>query len=222
MWRSRRIFTDLGLYIFCAGLLCSGLCSCSIFQSTCPPPIVTKVQPPPPPLPKRNVPYTTVDFNMPLSQITDPVIYVYKSKRRLLLIQGQTLVREYPCALGPDPKGNKYFQGDGRTPVGKFEICDKNAHSQYYKSLGINYPTVKDAKEALSEGIISFDQYCSIKDADNTLSLPPSDTVLGGHIFIHGGGCYPDWTLGCIAVDNSDIDELFSVAQIGTPVYIMP
>ncbi|MDR3556379.1 MAG: L,D-transpeptidase [Syntrophobacteraceae bacterium] len=224
MWRLGRILRGMAFYVFCAALLCSALCSCSIFSPTCPPPKVTKIQPPPPPPPHRksNLPFTTVDFNIPLSQITTPVIYVFKSQRRLFLVQGTTLVREYPCALGPNPKGTKYFQGDGRTPEGKFQICHRNPYSRFYKSLGLSYPTVQEAQNALSHGVISFAQYCSIKAADNADRLPPSNTALGGQVFIHGGGCHPDWTLGCIAIDNSDMDELFKVAGVGTPVYVKP
>jgi murein L,D-transpeptidase YafK len=163
-----------------------------------------------------------VDFNVPLSQITHPAIYVYKTQRRVFLIQDKTLVREYPCALGPHPKGTKYYRGDGRTPEGKFEVCKKNPNSNYYKALGISYPSVAEAQDALSRGIISFGQYCSIKDADRANRMPPSNTPLGGMVMIHGGGCHPDWTLGCIAINNIDMDELFRVAQIGTPIYIMP
>lgn len=217
----RKIPGRMGLTVFFAALLCATLCSCSFFQWSPPPPPVTKVQPPPPP-PQNKEPYTTIDFNMPLSQITNPTIYVLKAKRRLLVLQGKTLVREFPCALGPHPKGTKYYQGDGRTPEGKFEICRKNGYSRFYKSLGLNYPTIGDAKQALAQGIISHSQYCSIKDADVEMRLPPSNTILGGQVFIHGGGCKPDWTLGCIAVDNRDMDQLFDVARIGTPVYIMP
>jgi murein L,D-transpeptidase YafK len=212
----------MGLSIFFVGLLCMGLSSCSLVQTTCPPPAVTKLAPAPAPLPKNNNPYTTVDFNVPLSQISNPTIYVLKAKRRVYLLQGKTLVREYPCALGPHPKGDKFFRGDGRTPEGKFEICYKNPCSPYHKSMAISYPTIQDAKNALAHRIISFSQYCSIKRADDAQRLPPSDTALGGQVFIHGGGCHPDWTLGCVAIDNQDIDELFKVARVGTPVYIMP
>ena len=221
MGRLRPIIRGMGLSIFCAGFLCTALCSCSIVPSSCPPRAVKRVLPPPP-LPRENVPYATIDFNVPLSQVTSPAIYVYKAKHRLMLIEGQTLVREYPCALGPHPKGAKYFQGDGRTPEGKFEICKKNPYSSYYKSLGINYPRVEDAQNALSHGVITFGQYCTIKAADKANRMPPSNTALGGMVMIHGGGCKPDWTLGCIAIDNSDMDELFRVARIGTPIFIMP
>lgn len=222
MYRRGQILREMGLYIFCAALLCLTLSSCSLFQTTCPPPVICKIQPPPPHPPQENLPYSTINFKMPLSQITDPIIYVYKSKHRLLLIQGKTLVREVPCALGPHPKGTKYFLGDGRTPEGKFEICRRNPFSRFHKSLGLSYPTIADARAALSQGTITYSQYCMIRDADKAKRLPPSNTALGGMVFIHGGGCKPDWTLGCVAVDNSDIDELFQVARIGTPVYIMP
>ncbi len=222
MRRSGRVVKHGGSYILFAALLCSSLCSCSVNQPSCPPPAATAVQPRPPAPPRNNEPYTNVDFSIPLSRITSPTIYVFKARHRVFLIQDKTLVREYPCALGPHPKGNKYFRGDGRTPEGKFEICYKNPCSSYHKSLAISYPTIRGAKEALSRGLISPAQYRSIKDADEAVRLPPSNTALGGQVFIHGGGCNPDWTLGCIAVDNQDIDELFKVARVGTPVYIMP
>lgn len=219
----RRILRGIGFYLFCGGLLCTALCSCSLFQAhnEIPQP-VTKIQPPPPPPPKTRRPYYSVDLNFPLSLITKPKIYIMKGQRRLLLVQGKTLVREFPVALGPNPKGDKYFEGDGRTPEGKFFVCRKNPDSHYYKSLGINYPTVRDAKIALASGMISYNQFRSIKQANDSMKLPPSNTVLGGQVFIHGGGCYPDWTLGCIAVNNRAMDELFSVVQIGTPVFIKP
>jgi lipoprotein-anchoring transpeptidase ErfK/SrfK len=70
--------------------------------------------------------------------------------------------------------------------------------------------------------MISFNEYCSIKQANDAMRMPPSNTALGGQVMIHGGGCSEDWTLGCIALNNRAIDELFSVVQIGTPVYILP
>jgi murein L,D-transpeptidase YafK len=163
-----------------------------------------------------------VDLDFPLSRVTNPKIYVLKADRRLWLVQDKTLVRDYHVALGPSPKGDKYYRGDGRTPEGEFFVCSRNSSSHYYKSLGINYPNPNNAQNALACGLISRNEYCSIKQANDTCRLPPSNTALGGQVFIHGGGCYKDWTLGCVAVANSAMDELFSVVQVGTPVIIMP
>jgi murein L,D-transpeptidase YafK len=163
-----------------------------------------------------------VDLDFPLSCVTNPKIYVLKADRRLWLVQSNTLIRDYHIGLGPSPRGDKYYRGDGRTPEGEYYVCTKNASSHYYKSLGINYPDPRHAESALSCGMISLNDYCSIKQANDAMKMPPANTALGGQVFIHGGGNYDDWTLGCVALQNGAIDELFSVVPIGTPVYIMP
>ena len=224
---SRRILWRIGLHLFCGALVGAALCSCSLyqslFQSSITPRPHANVQPPPPQAPPEcELPYCAVDLDFPLLLITNPKIYVLKEERRLWLIQSNTLVRDFHIALGPNPKGDKYFRGDGRTPEGEYFVCSKNSSSQFYKSLGINYPNPRNAESALSCGMISYNDYCSIKQANDVMRLPPSNTALGGQIFIHGGGCQKDWTLGCIAVQNSAIDELFSVVPVGTPVFIMP
>ena len=198
--------------------------SCSLFDRGIEvTPTVAKVAPPPPEPPKPDLPYCKTDFDRPLTKLANPTIYVYKSQRRMLLIQDDTLIRDYPVGLGPKPTGDKCVRGDGRTPEGEFFICTKNPNSNYYKSFGINYPDGKHAREALVAGAITWGEYQNILQASvrgNT--LPPYNTALGGAIMIHGGGGTRDWTLGCMAVSNSIMDELFEVIPVGTPVKIMP
>jgi len=220
---SRPILGGVVIHLFCWGLVCVTLCSCSLFESHITPRHLAKIQAQPPvPAPESELPYSSVDLDFPLSSITSPKIYILKADRRLWVIQDSILVRDYHVALGFNPTGDKYFKGDGRTPEGEFLICSKNSSSQYYKSLGINYPSLRNCENALSAGMISFNEYCSIKQANDAMRMPPSNTALGGQVMIHGGGCNEDWTLGCIALNNRAIDELFSVVQIGTPVYILP
>lgn len=176
----------------------------------------------PPEPPKPELPYGDINLDFPLSAVTAPKIYVYKNERRLLLIDGDTLVRDYRVGLGPHPNGDKYMQGDGRTPEGEYFICAKNCASKFYKSLGLSYPSRKHADRALNSGYISKEQYENIVTAVENKTLPPCNTVLGGAIFIHGGGGGRDWTEGCVAVRNVAMDELFSVVSIGTPVQICP
>ncbi len=219
----RRIHCGIWLHALCAVLICVALCSCSLFQSNITPRTVRKIEPPPPPPPPEcDKPYCAVDLDFPLALITHPEIYVLKQERRLWLIQDKTLVRDYHVGLGPSPRGDKYYRGDGRTPEGDYFICVKNSASQYYKSLGLNYPSPRQAESALACGMISYNDYCSIQKANDAKRLPPSNTCLGGQIFIHGGGAQDDWTLGCVAVRNSAMDELFSVVSVGTPVHIVP
>ncbi len=204
------------------GTICFGMSSCSLFESKVRVNVSVAPPPPPPAPPQCEQPYCAVNLDMPRSQITHPKIYVLKGQRRLWLVQDKTLVREFKVGLGPSPKGDKYFRGDGRTPEGEYFICVKNASSKYYKSLGINYPDKGHAESALGSGMISQNDYCSIVQANDACRLPPAGTSLGGAIFIHGGGCQDDWTLGCVAVQNYVMDELFEVVSVGTPVIIMP
>jgi murein L,D-transpeptidase YafK len=176
----------------------------------------------PPEAPVCDLPYCSVNLDYPLAQITRPKVYVQKSERRLLLIQDKVLVRNYHIGLGPSPRGDKYFRGDGRTPEGDYIICSRNGSSQYYKSFGINYPSARHAENGLHSGTITYNDYCQIVQANDAMKMPPANTALGGLIMIHGGGCAKDWTLGCMAVQNSAMDELFEVITVGTPVTIVP
>lgn len=168
------------------------------------------------------LPYCEVDFNRSLWTLSNPILYVQKKERRLLVVDDKVLIRDYPVALGPQPKGDKCLRGDGRTPEGDFFICVKNPSSKYHKGLGINYPSPKHAEEAFLLGAISRDDYSRIVLANQKKTLPPNNTCLGGDIFIHGGGLGQDWTLGCVALRNDDIDELYETMPVGTPVKIMP
>ena len=197
------------------------LSSCSFFESDVR--VSTPKYCPPPKEPEAtNLPYCRVDLELPLTAVQRPALYVYKSERRLLLVNEGTLVRDYTIGLGPHPNGDKSIRGDGRTPEGEFFICAKNPDSKYYKSLGLSYPAPKHAEEALVSGRISFDEYRNIVQSNNEMKLPPANTALGGAIFIHGGGADRDWTLGCIAVYNKVIDDLFEIIPVGTPVYVLP
>jgi len=171
---------------------------------------------------KPETPYCQIDYDYPLTAVFDPKVYIYKHDRRLLVVENGVLVRDYHIALGPHPDGDKYLRGDGRTPEGEFYVCLKNPLSQYYKSLGLSYPGPKHAEEAIQAGAITFDEFQEILTAYESKGTPPWNTPLGGSIFIHGGGAGDDWTLGCIAVNNSAMDELFEVLRVGTPVKIYP
>lgn len=172
--------------------------------------------------PQEDVPYCTVNCSAPLTAITKPEIYVYKSQRRLMVIQDGVLVRDYQVGLGPRVVGDKAFRGDGRTPEGDYFVCVRNPNSRFYKSLGLNYPLPKHAEKGLISGDIGLQEFRQILEAYETRTKPPWNTALGGEIFIHGGGAYEDWTLGCVAVSNRAMDELFEVVPVGTPVHIFP
>lgn len=150
-----------------------------------------------------------------------PRILVSKSKRELWLYSNGKIVRTYHVGLGPAPIGTKLEQGDGRTPEGDYYVCSKNPKSQYYLSLGLSYPNKSDADRGLKSGLINKAQYHEIVSAIDSRSRPPWNTRLGGEIFIHGGGSGRDWTIGCIAIDNENMKELFDAIPRGTPVTIV-
>ena len=149
-------------------------------------------------------------------------IVVYKKERKLELYSDQTLVRSYRVGLGFSPVADKQREGDGATPEGDFYVFVKNNKSAYYLSLGVSYPNVEDAQRGLRDGLITKSQYDAIVDAHRRKVAPPQYTRLGGLIYIHGHGAGSDWTLGCVALENEDMKELFDSVSVGTPVTIKP
>lgn len=138
------------------------------------------------------------------------------------LRRGDRIVKTYRIGLGNNPTGAKQRQGDGRTPEGTFYVCVKNPKSKYHLSLGLSYPTPADAARGLREGLITQAQHDAILAAHKKRATPPWNTALGGEVFIHGSGSGSDWTLGCVALDDADMDELYALIEKGTSVEIRP
>ncbi|MGR5285077.1 L,D-transpeptidase family protein [Vibrio maritimus] len=134
-------------------------------------------------------------------------VEVKKSVRRMYLMDGDVVVREYRIALGKSPRGHKIQEGDNRTPEGKYYLDFVMDDSAFYRSMHISYPNLRDKNRAESLGVSP-----------------------GGNIKIHGlknGDRRAaqfiqsfDWTNGCIAITNEEMDELVSLVKIGTPIYI--
>jgi murein L,D-transpeptidase YafK len=159
-------------------------------------------------------------------------ILVKKGERKLYLYVREDgkerLAKTYHVALGNNPTGSKSRQGDGATPEGDYYISHKNARSRFYLSLGVSYPNVADADKGLKDGLITKAEHQAIVGAVRAKEKPPQNTRLGGDIFIHGGGTgklfglVQDWTLGCVALENEEIKELFEMIPVKTPVKIVP
>jgi murein L,D-transpeptidase YafK len=149
-----------------------------------------------------------------LAQTTDPLLHadrvvVLKRERTLQLLNQGKVIKTYKVALGGDPVGAKTRQGDHKTPEGVYVLDSRNAHSQFYKSIHISYPSAHDRAAARAKGVSP-----------------------GGDVFVHGlpngygwigaGHRAKDWTDGCIAVTDQEIDEIWRAVGDGTPIEIRP
>jgi len=103
--------------------------------------------------------------------------------------------------------GHKQQEGDRRTPEGWYRTSDK-PWSQFYGAIAIHYPNNTDAQAAVDDGRITLAQQRQIRNRLATDAKPPQNTALGGEILIHGGGSETDWTLGCVAMNNADLDNI--------------
>jgi murein L,D-transpeptidase YafK len=147
-------------------------------------------------------------------------IVVLKAKRRMEIYFKGRVVRRYRIALGSSPVGDKKKKGDRRTPEGIFHIRVRNPESKYYLSLGLDYPNIDDARRGLESRLIDQATHDRIVEAITAGENPPQNTPLGGDIYIHGNGSHCDWTWGCVALDDTDMKELFDVAPLGLEVEI--
>lgn len=129
-------------------------------------------------------------------------IRVYKSGRKMDLLRDGKVLRSYRVRLGGAPVGPKRRQGDRRTPEGDYRISYRNAASRFHLSLRVSYPNADDLRQAREHGVDP-----------------------GGDIMIHGGsvsGDFRDWTEGCVAVTDAEIEEIWRLVPLGTPVRIDP
>jgi murein L,D-transpeptidase YafK len=158
-----------------------------------------------------------------LSAIHDPVraeneiwIDVDTIEHTLAVMQGSTIRAVFKnVAIGRYGTTWSKMTKDDKTPLGQFRIGWVNEKSRYYRFFGLNYPNLDTAKRALDENRISEEIWLSILEAKNSGKTPPQNTPLGGHIGIHGIGNGNqeihhkyNWTNGCIALTNDQIDQL--------------
>ena len=153
---------------------------------------------------------------------TSPRVVIRKAARELALYDGDTLLRKFPVALASNAPGDKEREGDRRTPEGTFFVCTRNGNSRFHRFLGLSYPAPDDAARGLAAALITSAESEAILDAHRKKTCPPWKTALGGEVGIHGGGVGRDWTLGCIALTNEAIDELWALLRLGDPVVVEP
>jgi murein L,D-transpeptidase YafK len=144
----------------------------------------------------------------PVPPHADRVVVLKKEHTLQLLNQGK-VIKTYKVALGGDPVGPKTRQGDHKTPEGVYVLDSRNPHSQFYKSIHISYPSASERAAARQRGVSP-----------------------GGEVFVHGlphgyryvGAAHRlrDWTDGCIAVTDQEMDEIWLAVPDGTPIEIRP
>lgn len=135
------------------------------------------------------------------------LVLVDKSDRKMHLLYQGEIVKSYHIALGPNPKGHKRQEGDNRTPEGTYILDYKKEDSSFYRSMHINYPNAVDVANAEARGV-SPGSLIMVHGQPNGLGWLAARTQLR------------DWTQGCIALSNPEMDEFMELVQIGTPIQI--
>ena len=136
-------------------------------------------------------------------------LVVLKSERKLLLMREGTVVRTYRVALGIKPVGHKERLGDQRTPEGEYRIDGRKPDSRFHRALSISYPNELDREAARARGY-------SPGGSIMIHGLPPERAKFGKDHYLW------DWTNGCIAVSNEEMDEIWDMVDVGTPISIRP
>lgn len=164
-----------------------------------------------------------------LSSPTKRTVVIDKAKKNLVLFMDGKQVAEFPATFGIDPDSDKYKAFDCATPEGLYFITHKKNKSRFHRLLGISYPNLMNAEKGLAEGVITLTEYKRIYKAIRKSSRTSCNTGLGCGIAIHGGGVFRyfgkskerDWTEGCVALNNQDIEKLFNLCRPGDPVIIL-
>lgn len=162
--------------------------------------------------------------------MSDVWIRVVKSKKTVYVFRGEKLDSEIPADMAYNFFADKEERGDARrpdhwrTPEGRFYVVARNPNSQFHKAWVLNYPTPADADRGLRNGLITAAEAKQIHAAGAAFRPPPMGTALGGFIEIHGSGTgtRTSWTQGCVAIPNADMDRLWDIVKVGTPVIVEP
>ena len=152
--------------------------------------------------------YCFPEKKFPNNVMVDNIV-VFKSKRELYAYSHSECIKIYKISLGFHPRGKKQYQGDGRTPEGFYKINDKNPGSVCHKNLGISYPNQTDIDNASKVH----------KPTGGDIKI---HGMINGNSIIGKFHRWVDWTGGCIAVTDKEMDELYFHTPIGTPIEIRP
>ncbi len=157
-------------------------------------------------------------------------LVISRSSQKLNIMDGKQIVKQFHIAYGKGGKGAKRKLGDEKTPLGVYRIINFKGNSKFYYFMQLDYPNLLDAWYGYKNKIISATEFKHITTAIKNNNAPPQNTKLGGYIGIHGLGNTTDqklaihnevnWTQGCIAMTNDDINDLKKYVGIGTRVII--
>ena len=158
------------------------------------------------------------------------LLEVSKSRNELVIKDGDAVIKRYHAAFGRGGKGAKRHRGDDMTPVGAYRITEFKADSRFHFFMLLDYPNLVDGWHGYRDRTIDASEFKAIATAYRTGSAPPQNTELGGYIGIHGiGEISPkkldihrsqNWTRGCIALRNEEVNELRAYVTRGTRVII--
>jgi len=159
---------------------------------------------------------------------SDTWVLIDIGKMNLSVLQGDIVKRRYKnISIGRGGSTAEKKQDDGKTPLGEFHIVRMTTDTPFHRFFGLDYPDLERAKRARQAGTINQTRYAAIRRAIQTRQIPPQETALGGYIGIHGIGegsvvIHEDfnWTKGCVALTNAQIDDLSNWLRIGTKVVI--
>lgn len=157
-------------------------------------------------------------------------LLISKKDKELIVEKAGHIVRKYHIASGKGGEGTKRLRGDNKTPLGQYRVASVKESSRFYYFIQLDYPNLIDAWYGYKNEIIDANNFKRIATAYKKREAPPQDTELGGFIGIHGLGITNDeklnihesfdWTGGCIALTNEEINDLKRFVAIGTPVII--
>ena len=166
-----------------------------------------------------------------ISKLNDVYLIVDKKNFKLDLYSDSVLVKTYKAVYGRNSSRVKKNMHDNVTPIGAYKICMVDTSNLYHKFLQLNYPSIDDVSEIYKNGYMEKGEYEKLIATLSQNSCLPNDYEFNKKIGIHGIGEYNsifknlpfvfNWTNGSIAVSNENIDELFAVTEIGTPVEII-
>lgn len=143
-----------------------------------------------------------------------------KSSHYLEVWENGNVIKSYMATAGAG-EGNKEKQGDYKTPVGYYYICEMKVSDALKEEMKVNYPNIVDAENGLKKGIIGQSTFTELLNENRNLEKPSGKTGLGGGIEIHGNGQLMDATRGCIGVKNEWVRDIYDVMELGDRVYIV-